>query len=202
MTRWQKKKETYGYLVDEIRKQPWHPNQKEEPVDELDKIDQAFSDTEPAPGGNFDPIPEGTEVAVVITNQKADRVGENQTPVCKVTFEVMEPETHKTKKIWHDLWITMNNVKYLKRDLATLGWKEAKLSQLLVENDHSLMCCGARVVTAAPEEYVDRNGNQRQKSVISYFKEHYEYTPTPAEAEKGAPATAAAAPVKEEDIPF
>lgn len=166
-------------------------------MSDLDQMDSDWGNTETAKSGDsgFAPIPEGTEVKAVIMDQTPSLVGEKETPVVKVVFEVVEPVEFKTKKIFHDLWVTLKNAPYLKRDLETLGWKGEKPSQLMDEKDKSLMMCGALIVTGPVEEYVSK-GAKRKKTTISYFKETFEYTP-PDEA-------AAPAPVAEgdEDIPF
>lgn len=171
----------------------------------LDEMDQAWAGTEAAaPGASqFGPLPRGAEVKVFVLEQNCARVGQNETAVCKVTFEVAEGE-HVGKRIWHDFWVTMKNIGYLKRDLGILSWKGEKISQLMDPNDSSLMYCGALILAGAPEEYRDRDDNPREKSTIYKFLENYEYTPSSAEpsAEGNVPAAAPAKGAAEEDIPF
>lgn len=167
-------------------------------MSDLDQMDKDWGGTETAKSGDsgFAPIPEGTEVKAVIMDQKPSLVGEKETPVVKVVFEVVEPTEFKGKKIFHDLWITLKNAPYLKRDLETLAWKGEKPSQLMAEDDNSLIMCGALVVTGPVEEYLDKNKNKRKKTTISYFKETFEY-----EAPEGAEQPAVVEE-SEEDIPF
>lgn len=168
--------------------------QKEQSMsNDLDSIDKAWTGATPAaPGGTgFEPLPAGTKAKVAVMNQKPARVGDKQTPVCKVTFEVVEPTEYAGRRVWHDFWITVPNVPYLKRDLAILGWKGGKVSALMEETDASLINLGA-VIEVDVEEYTDRDGNPRSKNVIRFFEAPY----TP-------PAPGEAAKIEEDDsIPF
>lgn len=138
---------------------------------EFEDLDKLWKTTEPAPpgGSSFDPVPDGTEVAVIVTDQKFDRVGEKQTAVVKVTFEVAEPEQYRGKKVWHDFWLTSNNLKYLMRDLTLLGWRGLP-SQLMKSDDSSLIALAVRVVLGV-EEYTARDGvTKKLKNTVAFFK--------------------------------
>jgi hypothetical protein len=168
----------------------------------FDEIDKAFGQAEAAKpmSGGFTPLPEGTRVRLAVIDQRGARVGQNQTPVCKVTFEVMEPAADfrgewdpswKGRKVWHDLWITPANVSYLKRDLNFLGWTGKKVSALMDASDSSLMALGAEAVLGV-ESYEDKNGNTAQKNVVRFFTGPW--TPPVSDAEMPEPSA--------EDVPF
>ena len=160
---------------------------------DLEDIDKAWVGAAPAPagtGGAYDPLPAGTKAKLAITNQKPARVGQKNTAVCKVTFEVVEPADFAGRRVWHDFWITAPNVPYLKRDLGILGWKGVKLSQLMEEPDASLINLGAAVELDV-EDYTDRDGNSKSKNIIKFFEAPF------------TPPVAGQAPVAEDDtIPF
>lgn len=157
-------------------------------LEDLEKLDSEWESTEPAKqGGEFSVIPEDTEVYVVVTDQKPAIVGENKTPVCKVTFEVVSPAEWEGKPIWHDFWLTTRNLPYLKRDLSILGW-QGKPSQLLDEGDGSLITLGAKVRVGVEHYhakdkhtgqlmYTEEGGRKvpvmRKKNVIKNFIEGY-----------------------------
>lgn len=158
-------------------------------------IDKAWQNATPAAagssGGNFEPIPEGTKVNLVVTDQKPKYVGGNQTPCCKVTFECAD-EAYADKKVWHDFWITGPNVDYLKRDLGVLGWKGDKLSDLMREEDNSLMALGANVTVGVEtyEKVMDSGDTQvRHKNVIKFFNAPFQYVPK-GEGQAAPPAKA------------
>lgn len=166
----------------------------------FDDLDAAWKNSEPAKaGGNFEPLPEGTEVSAVVTKQEFRLIGQKATPCVKVTFEVTEAvePMHVGRLIWHDFWLTAPNAPYLKRDLGVLGWKGDRLSILTNPTDASLMQLGAKMKLGI-EPYTDASGNQKSKNIIRFFNETYKYTP-PAGGEK--PASGAPAPV-EDDLPF
>lgn len=186
-------------------------------LEDLDKLDAAFNSAEPAKGGgDYTPIPEDTRVKLVIMNQKPANVGQRQTPVCKITCEVVEPAQYAPKKIWHDLWLTEANVKYLKRDLIVLGWpgltadgkpvQGYRITQLLQPNDASLMNLGAEV-TVGIEVYkvVDqRTGEEvpRTKNIIKCFNTTYKYSGPPKALPAPQPAPAPQGALPDDDIPF
>lgn len=166
----------------------------------FDEIDKAFETTVPAApmaGRDFSPLPEGSKVRLAVVNQQSAMVGANQTPVCKVTFEVMEPAGKewnpdwKGRKVWHDLWITPANVQYLKRDLTILGWTGKKVSALMDPADSSLMALGAEVVLGI-EKYTDKEGNEKSKNIIRFFTGSW--APPVSDAEMPEPSS--------EDVPF
>lgn len=171
-------------------------------MEELEKLDEAYAKAEAAKqgggGGSFPPIPEGTHVKAVICDQKPAIVGEKQTAVCKVTFEVVEPEEYAGRRIFHDLWLTVKNAPYLKRDLTLLGWPGEKVTALMEESDSSLMCCGAELMTGEVEVYTDKNGNERQKTTIAFLEKPFHYTP-PQDSKLGKKIERQA---EEEEIPF
>jgi hypothetical protein len=183
-------------------------------LEDLDRLEAAFAKAEPAKsGGDYTPIPEDTRVKLVVINQKPAIVGAKQTPVCKITCEVVEPPQYAAKKIWHDFWLTEANAKYLKRDLIVLGWPgltpEGKLvqgyrvTQLLQPNDNSLINLGAEV-TVGIEEYSAVNQQtgaeeRRVKNTIKFFNSTYKYSGPPKQkpAEAGTPP-----PPSDDDLPF
>lgn len=136
----------------------------------LGELDGEYEKAKPAdPGGTFELIPEDTEVVVTVVSQKPDFVGSKRTPTCKVVFSVVSPEMYKGRKIWHDFWLTIPNVPYLKRDLGILGWS-GRPTSLLEETDVSLLSLSARVVVGV-ESYDGAGGKTKHKNVIKFFKE-------------------------------
>lgn len=178
-------------------------------LEDLDKLDAGWDGAQPAkPGGEFTVIPEDTEVYVVVSDQKPAIVGEKQTAVCKVTFEVVAPADWAGKPIWHDFWLTAKNLPYLKRDLGMLGW-QGKPSQLLENEDSSLVTLGAKVRVGVEQYqakdkqsgqllYTVVDGQQvptmRTKNTIKYFDEPYKHAFPGGEGapagDEGAPDTA------------
>lgn len=193
-------------------------------LEDLGKLDAQFAGTEAASAGvgSFEVIPEDTKVAVIVKKQTGDMVGQNQTPVCKITFEVVAPAVYAKKKIWHDFWLTEANLKYLKRDLTTLGWQSPpnKPTQLMQATDASLLNLGAQV-TVGIEQYqakdkqtgqllfVPVDGQQvpdmRKKNVIKFFNAPYKAAPPAAPAPSMPPPAAIppqVQPIPGDDIPF
>lgn len=168
-----------------------------------DMIDEMWADNENVPpaeggtgGGGWTVIPEGTKVKVVAMDQKYTEVGQKGTPVCKVTFEVVAPTQYAGPhpvKIWHDFWLTIPNVSYLKRDLEILGWQGEKLSILKQGDDGSMIGLGAEV-TVGVEKYQDKHDETRTKNVIKFFNATYKH--------QGVGAEAGATSADDEDIPF
>jgi hypothetical protein len=188
-------------------------------IEDLDKLDAQFAGTDAAKRGSFDPIPVDAKVKVVVKNQKGAIVGANQTKVCKVTFETVLPDQYAGKRIWHDFWLTDANLKYLKRDLITLGWLNPDgslpqgklLSQLMSADNQSLIGLGAEVtVGQEPYSIVNQDTGQEEmriKNTIKFFNSTYKYVPPPKDA--GAPDTASppdapptGQPGQDDDIPF
>jgi hypothetical protein len=130
-------------------------------------------------------------------DQKFVQVGQKQTPVCKVTFEVVSPKEYageRPSKIWHDFWMTVPNVSYLKRDLKILGWDGDRISILSQSDNASLIGLGADV-TVGVEEYENKDGEKRTKNTIKFFNAIYKHQGDEAGAEAGAGDSG-------EDIPF
>lgn len=170
-------------------------------ANQFDDLDAAWKSSEPAKaGGNFDPLPDGTEVSAFVTKQEFKLVGQKATPCVKLTFEVgvADEPSHVGRLVWHDLWLTAANAPYLKRDLGVLGWKGDRLSILTDPTDASLMHLGAKMKLGI-EEYTDAHGVVKKKNIIRYFNETYKYTPPPAGSESHAPS---GAPAEEDDLPF
>jgi hypothetical protein len=188
--------------------------------DELAKLDAAWGATKPAEPmrDGFDPIPEGTVVEGVVFDYKAARVGEKQTPVCKLSIEVVNPKEYEGRWVFGDLWITEANAKNLMRDLEFLGWKGGKPSRLMADGDTSLMGCGAKF-SVMTETYqrknkqsgmpmVDENGKPVMSSTnkVKFFVGPFVYTGKTkvamrAEVKAATEAASVSAPAPGADVP-
>jgi hypothetical protein len=186
--------------------------------DELAKLDAAWGQTKPADvmRDGFDPIPEGTVVEGVVFDYKSSRVGDKQTPVCKLSLEVVNPSEFAGRWVFGDLWITEANAKGLMRDLEFLGWKGGKPSRLMADGDTSLMGCGAKFTVMIEtyqkkskqtgEPMVDANGKPVMNNVnkVKFFTGPFVFqgkTKAQAKAEAKS-ATTAAVEALPDDIPF
>ncbi len=139
-------------------------------TDDLSKLDAMWDKVEQsAPGETmFDPIPDGKLVRVAVVNQEFKRIpNEKQTAVVKLQLEVQEGQ-YEGKYVFGDLWLTENNAGNLKRDLAILGWKGRKVSQLADPSDTSLMSLGAEIVVKL-RKYNDAQGNEKVVNDVKYF---------------------------------
>jgi hypothetical protein len=81
-----------------------------------DALKKAWTETEAAP--DMGPIPGGEYVAEVFAGELSE--SRSGTPGCKVTFRIIEGD-YRGRRVWLDLWLTPDALRYTKRDLLKLG---------------------------------------------------------------------------------
>ena len=95
---------------------------------QLQQLDQDWQETEPAQEGSFEPLPEADYELIVIdaemAKSSAGNVGLN------VQFEVTQGD-HEGRYVYHTFWLTKPNLKFVKRDLAILGYEPASVAEIL-----------------------------------------------------------------------
>ncbi len=57
------------------------------------------------PGGNLEPIPEGSSVLAAVDEAKWAKTGGGEEYI-SLRWNVLQPETYKNRKIFHKLWVT------------------------------------------------------------------------------------------------
>jgi hypothetical protein len=94
----------------------------------LQELDDEWNETEAANEGAFEPLPDGDYDLIVVDAEMAE--SQNGNVGLNVQFEVIKGE-HEGRNVYHTFWLTKPNLKYVKRDLAILGFDPGSTSEIL-----------------------------------------------------------------------
>ena len=94
----------------------------------LRELDEEWDGTEAAQEGAFEPLPDGDYDLIVVDAEMAE--SQNGNVGLNVQFEVVKGE-HEGRSVYHTFWLTKANLKYVKRDLAILGYEPGATSEIL-----------------------------------------------------------------------
>jgi hypothetical protein len=135
-----------------------------------DDFNNRWNDTQAA--GDFEPLPPGDYVCLAEAGELFNS-GKRGTPGYKLTFRVVEGD-HKSRKLWHDCWLTDAAIAQSKRDLGKLGI--TSLEQL----EESLppgIVCRVRVTLRTDDDGAQRNAVKRFDVLRIETPEADPYTP-------------------------
>lgn len=120
-------------------------------------IRDAWNTTQAA--AELSPIPPGEYICHVVSGEGC--LSRSSTPGFKSCFRVIEGE-HSGRKVWHNLWLTVDALPMAKRDLAKLGIKD--LAQLDEPLPYGIRC-KVRVTRKTGDDGRDYNDVQRFETV-------------------------------------
>lgn len=169
--------------------------------------------------GNFDPIPDGSNVRAVIDEAKWDRSRTGDAEFLSLRWAIEEPEQYRNRKIYQKLWITDDDPNVTddtkmqrKRDKAkkmlaaidaNSGGKLSKLTRKPDDDDLTLALTGKAMVIKCMVWEMENNGQSNSGNwIAAVFPKTKEITvpddPKPAPKRKAA----AASEDIDDDIPF
>ena len=140
----------------------------------LNEIDSEWRESEAAEEGSFDPLPDDDYECMVIDAEMAKSQNGNVGLNCQ--FEVIAGE-HEGRYVYHTFWLTKANLKYVKRDLAIIGYVPETLSELPNKAKGKLMHKKV-LMRVGQEEYEGRVRNR-----VKWFKRIEEAQAAQAETE-------------------
>ena len=134
------------------------------------------------PGGNLDPIPEGSHVLASIDAIKWEKTQDGLAEYVNITWTVLKPEEYKNRKIFHKLWVSDfdpsvsdiekakkkrdRNIQMLATIDANAGGKLAKLQEKPSDDQMSFALVSQMMVLGIGE-YETPDGSKRGNWVRS-----------------------------------
>ena len=129
-----------------------------------------------AGGGNFEPLPEGSNVLATIDSVKWEKVFEGHEEYINIQWTIIEPEEHRNRKIFQKLWVADldpnakdNEDGQRKRNLAlrrfavidaNAGGRLAKLTDAPTDDELMLSLAGkVMVIGLSVWEFNGKRGN-------------------------------------------
>lgn len=148
-----------------------------------------FNANNVAPSSGFEIIPAGTTVELHATEAEVKPAKSGNGDKLDLTFEVLQPEEYKGRKIWESLNIAHNNPVAQKIGQERLSALCHATGYLEVSDTEELLW-KPFVATLDVETYEKRGGGTGEKNVVKkYHSAEAEVAPP---AEKAAPAAAPA----------